>query len=165
MKILLIVLAIVGAGAPGALPLLPPGPVPDVQAARWGPLVTIGRRSVQIDPPPDRYPANGFAHVGDYVGRLLGPSSRFRSVLFTTEAGDRASSFWSRTGRVEVAISVEWRNEPEQTYPLAGSVTELTSDAQLILEQLCGISPKDALGVNYKREIAGEPGAQPPSKK
>src|SRR5215510_13616427 len=112
MILLLLALAVVGAGLLVFYVFLPKDAFFMFERPGGG-LVTIGRGSVQIDPPPDRYPADGFDHVGDYIARLLGPSNRFRTVGVTTDAGDRACSFWSRNGRVEVAIVVEWREEPE----------------------------------------------------
>jgi len=48
------------------------------------------------------------------IAKLQSGSSGFKSVIFATEAGDRACILWSRDGDVEVALSVDWRTEPDR---------------------------------------------------
>ena len=182
MAVLSVVLAVVGVGLP-AFYLLFPADTFIMFNAPSGSTITVGRTGVRIDPPPDRYPTNGFDHVDEYMAKLLNPSKGFKSAIIATEAGDRACTFWSRDGSAEVALAVEWRDEPEReasirsffaarnvaasqdylsdnggvtgstrnlTYPLLGDVIEMTRAAQVILEELCGISRTDSLTIRYR---------------
>ena len=79
-----------------------------------GGSIVVGRGSVRVEPPPTSYPTNGFDHLGEYIAKLQGGSSGFKSAIVATEAGDRACGFWSRDGNLEVALSVDWRTEPER---------------------------------------------------
>lgn len=184
MTVMLIFLAVVGVALLAFYAFFPANTFLMFKRSNGG-LIWVGRSSIRIDPPPDRYPTNGFDHIQEYVARLASPTKGFKSAIVATEAGDRACSFWSRDGRVEVALSVEWRDEPEReariraffdtrhvaasedylsdngavagstrnlTYPLRGSVTEMTEAAQLILGQLCGISRTDSLNISYREE-------------
>ena len=79
-----------------------------------GGSIVVGRGSIRSEPPPKSYPTNGFDHLAEYLAKLQSSTKGFKSALFATEAGDRACSFWSRDGDVEVALSVDWRTEPER---------------------------------------------------
>jgi len=182
MTVLLIILVVVGVALVAFYVSFPANTFMIFDRSNGG-TITVGRTGVRVDPPPDRYPSNGFDHIGEYMAKLLSPSKGFKSAIIATEAGDRGCTVWSRDGSAEVALSVEWRDEPEGearirsffaarniapsqdylsdnggvtgatrnlTYPLSGNVTEITRAAQVILEELCGISRTDSLSIRYR---------------
>ena len=79
-----------------------------------GGSIVVGRGSLRSEPPPKSYPTNGFHHLEEYLAKLQSKTRGFQSAIFATEEGDRACSFWSRDGKVEVALSVEWRTESDR---------------------------------------------------
>ena len=79
-----------------------------------GGTVTVSRDDIRLDPPPDRYPVNGFDHIESYVSRLLAPSGGFKSVDIFTAAGDRGFELQGRNGHIDAVLTVEWRQEHER---------------------------------------------------
>jgi hypothetical protein len=76
--------------------------------------ITVSRSGVELGAPPDRYPADGFAHIEPYVSKLLVPSSRIRWVSIFTPAGDRGLALHANGMNVELHLTVEWRAEPKR---------------------------------------------------
>jgi hypothetical protein len=133
-------------------------------------------------PQGDYYPQNGFDHIESYVSRLLSSTMQRRSVLINTLDRERGCSLFADSSMVIVGFiimqSLEDRKRekkirkffasrdkiPSQDYsaqdgrvriidyPLSGNVSELTAMTKTILQEICNISPKEALSIKYREK-------------
>jgi hypothetical protein len=113
MKLAALALSILAAGFIFVRWLLPANTFVVVKQPDRG-TVTVSRSGVTLEAPPDRYPADGLAHLEPYVSKLLAPSSRSRWVSIFTPAGDRGLALHARGTDVQLHLTMEWRAEPRR---------------------------------------------------
>lgn len=65
-------------------------------------------------PETEQVPAEGLAHVGEYVSRLLGSEAAFASLIIATLDRQRGFLVWRRGGEITVSTHVDWRMDPQR---------------------------------------------------
>jgi hypothetical protein len=136
-----------------------------------------GDGAVTIEAPLDHYASNGFNHIEPYVSRLLVPTNYFKLLAIYTPDETRGVALDAKDGVVHVTYDVEWRKEPQKEaairaffgllgiapsrdyldrdatrileYPLSGNIAEVTALTKRILQEVCGVSPTEALDISY----------------
>ena len=109
----LAILVVVAGAAVGYCLLVPANTFITFQRSGGG-TVSFSRRGIELQGPPDRYPADGFDHIESYVSRLMAPSRKKRFVHIFTPAGDRGFGLYADDVKIEAQLSVQWRQEPQQ---------------------------------------------------
>lgn len=77
-----------------------------------GSTVTRSRNGIEIQPPPDSYPSNGFEHIEEYIERLLASDSEHASIVFSEPSGEKGFLICKRGDIVEVAMHAERFDDP-----------------------------------------------------
>ncbi|MGH7973518.1 MAG: hypothetical protein ACREIC_32785 [Limisphaerales bacterium] len=81
-----------------------------------GRSVTFSRTSVSLDPAPDLYPTNGFAHVASYMSRLQSSKKQKSSVIMATPDGQHALLVMRYGGKTVLGVSVDrTKNKGEES--------------------------------------------------
>ncbi len=81
-----------------------------------GRSVTFSPTSVKLEPLPDRYPTNGFAHVKSYLSRLQRSPQRRASVIMATADGQHALLVMRDAGQTLLSVSADTtKNTGEET--------------------------------------------------
>jgi hypothetical protein len=130
-------------------------------------------------PRGDYYPENAFDHIKSYIARLIAPTDKYKSLFFFTLDRMRGCALLTRGKIIEVAFILKALDEnPREAnirsffaareirpsrdylannggtrildYPLTGTLDELTATVKTILQELCDVSPKEPLSINYK---------------
>ena len=176
MKTLALIMLIVLLVAVGWIFLIPPGEIYFIHAPIIGITGTISRGQIHFDSSPDHFATNGFEHIERYVARLVVPSERYRSLHIFTPDGNRGFGLSARGTEVEASFIVDTRSDLQREaairsffdsqgiapssdylaettrvllYPISGSTAEVTALTKRILQELCSVSPAEALDISY----------------
>jgi hypothetical protein len=68
---------------------------------------TFSRTSVSLEPAPDQYPTNGFAHVASYMTRLQSSPKQRASVIIATPDGQHALLVVRDAGQMVLDVSAD----------------------------------------------------------
>jgi hypothetical protein len=133
-------------------------------------------------PRGDYFAENGFDQIESYVSRMLTSATKFRHILIAALDGERCCSLFADGPVILVGfIIMDTRQDHKKEknirkffasrykppakdylaqdgrvrfldYPLSGNASELTAITKTILQELCGISPKEALSIKYSEK-------------
>jgi hypothetical protein len=137
------------------------------------------KQTSERPPRGEYYPENAFAQIESYISRLVAPSEKYKSLSFYALDQMRGCNLLTVRQILEVWFMVKAQQENQQEvkirsffasremrpsrdylannggtrildYPLTGTVDELTEMVKTILQELCDISPKEPLSIDYK---------------
>jgi hypothetical protein len=138
--------------------------------------IRFGRNSVSWEAAPDHYATNGMSHLQPYIAKLLTPTNQPKTLIMFTPDGQHGFGLDALNGVVSASLFVEWQKEPQREaavraffkqlqanpsrdylagnmraleYPIKGTPAEVTALTRRILQELCGVSPTNALDIHY----------------
>jgi len=140
----------------------------------------VGMQEESFAPPRgDYYADNGVEHIAPYISRLLVPSEGYKVLHIFTLDRIRGCGVLAHGPVIQVSFVMEGlRKSPREEnirsffasigsrpssdylaskgrtrilqYPVSGTAEELTALIKTILQELCDISPKEALTIRYE---------------
>ena len=91
-----------------------------------GSTVTRSREGIEIEPPPDKFAADGFEHIEAYIERLLSSEAEHTSIIFAEPSGDKGFLIWKHGDVVEAVMGADRFDEPEKEGRIRAYFRELS---------------------------------------